>query len=185
MGSQKKKIGNHAAAVAIWSVDYNFCRLHQTLRMTPAMESGISNQVWTIEELCGLLPESASATKRIDKGYPKSTRTTSRVAMKYKVFFHRGDELTLKTRVIKGYARLDDFGLHIEGSGGFDIPLDELRGAELFRLHGLGRVIRLEHRQGRLFLAVARLMIGQFALINFFKTGALHEDLVAIAARKS
>jgi hypothetical protein len=47
---------------------YNFCRVHSTLRVTPAMESGLSNYVWTIEELCGLLPETASATKRIDKG---------------------------------------------------------------------------------------------------------------------
>jgi hypothetical protein len=46
---------------------YNFCRVHSTLRVTPAMESGISDHVWTIEELCGLLPETASATKRIDK----------------------------------------------------------------------------------------------------------------------
>ena len=105
--------------------------------------------------------------------------------MKCKVFYHRGDELTLKTRVMKGYARLDDSALHIEGPGGFDIPLGELQEAELFRLHGLGRVIRVEHRQGRLFLAVIRLMIGQFAFINFFKTGALHKDLVAVTARKS
>jgi IS1 family transposase len=63
-----KKIENHAASVAIWFMYYNFCRVHQTLRVTPAMEAGISNHVWTIEELCGLLPETASATKRIDKG---------------------------------------------------------------------------------------------------------------------
>jgi hypothetical protein len=105
--------------------------------------------------------------------------------MKYKVFFHRGDELTLKTRVMKGHAQLDDSGLHIEGSGGFDIPLSELQEAELFRLHGLGRVIRIEHHQGRVFLAVTRLMIGQLALINFFKTGALHKELVAVTAHKS
>jgi hypothetical protein len=105
--------------------------------------------------------------------------------MKYKVFFHRGDELTLKTRVMKGHAQLDDAGLHIEGREGFDIPLGELEDAELFRLHGLGRVIRIEHRQGRLFLSVTRLMIGQFALINFFKTGALHKELVAVTAHKS
>jgi hypothetical protein len=63
-----KKIENHAAAVAIWFMYYSFCRVHQTLRVTPAMESGLSNHVWTIEELCSLLPESASAAKRIDKG---------------------------------------------------------------------------------------------------------------------
>ena len=39
-----------------------------TLRVTPAMEAGISDHVWTIEELCGLIPEPASAAKLIDKG---------------------------------------------------------------------------------------------------------------------
>jgi hypothetical protein len=34
---------------------YNFCRIHQTLRVTPAMEAGISNHVWTLEEIVNLL----------------------------------------------------------------------------------------------------------------------------------
>ena len=63
-----KKIESHAAAVALWLMYYNFCRVHSTLRVTPAMEASISNHVWTIAELCGLLPEMTSATKRIDKG---------------------------------------------------------------------------------------------------------------------
>ena len=63
-----KKIENHAAAVALWFMYYNFCRVHTTLRVTPATEASISNHVWTIDERCGLLPEMASATKRIDKG---------------------------------------------------------------------------------------------------------------------
>jgi len=54
--------------VALFFLYYNFCRVHSTLRVTPAMESGLSDHVWTIGELCGLLPETASATKRIDKG---------------------------------------------------------------------------------------------------------------------
>jgi hypothetical protein len=50
-----KKVENHAAAVALWFMYYNFCRVHQTLRVTPAMEAGISNHVWTLDELVGLL----------------------------------------------------------------------------------------------------------------------------------
>src|SRR5580700_7766999 len=50
-----KKFENHAASVALWFMYYNFCRVHQTLRVTPAMEAGISNHVWTLEELVGLL----------------------------------------------------------------------------------------------------------------------------------
>jgi IS1 family transposase len=63
-----KKVENHRHMVALFFLYYNFCRVHSTLRVTPAMEAGISDHVWTIEELCGLLPETASAAKRIDKG---------------------------------------------------------------------------------------------------------------------
>lgn len=49
------KLENHAAAVALWFAYYNFCRIHQTLRVTPAMEAGLSEHPWTIEELVNLL----------------------------------------------------------------------------------------------------------------------------------
>jgi hypothetical protein len=101
--------------------------------------------------------------------------------MKYKVFFHRGDELSLKTKVSKGRAWLDDAGLHVEGPNGFTIPSGEILEAELFRLHGLGRVIRIDHKGGRIFRAVVRLMLGQFAIINFFRTGTLQEQLAFVA----
>jgi IS1 family transposase len=50
-----KKIENHAAAVALYFMYYNFGRVHQTLRVTPAMEAGVANHVWSIEEIVGLL----------------------------------------------------------------------------------------------------------------------------------
>jgi IS1 family transposase len=50
-----KKLENHAAAVALYFMYYNFCRVHQTLRVTPAMEAGIAEHVWSIEEIVGLL----------------------------------------------------------------------------------------------------------------------------------
>ncbi len=49
-----KKIENHAAAVAIHFMHYNFARIHKTLRVTPAMEAGISDHVWTFEEIVRL-----------------------------------------------------------------------------------------------------------------------------------
>ncbi|HVR26526.1 MAG TPA: IS1 family transposase [Candidatus Polarisedimenticolia bacterium] len=52
-----KKVENHAAAVALWFMYYNFCRVHQTLRVTPAMETGISAHVWSVEELAALLDQ--------------------------------------------------------------------------------------------------------------------------------
>ncbi len=50
-----KKIQNHAAALALYFMYYNFCRVHQTLRVTPAMEASVSDHVWTVEEMVGLL----------------------------------------------------------------------------------------------------------------------------------
>ena len=50
-----KKVENHTAAVALYFMYYNFCRIHQTLRVTPAMEAGIANHVWEIEEVVALL----------------------------------------------------------------------------------------------------------------------------------
>lgn len=50
-----KKIENHIAMVALHCMYYNFVRIHQTLRVTPAMEAGIANHVWSIEEIINLL----------------------------------------------------------------------------------------------------------------------------------
>src|SRR6266446_3986557 len=41
-----KKVENHALAVALHYMHYNFCRVHQTLRVTPAMEAGTADHVW-------------------------------------------------------------------------------------------------------------------------------------------
>jgi hypothetical protein len=50
-----KKIENHAAAVAPYPMYYNFGRVHQTLCVTPAMEAGLTDHVWSVEEIVGLL----------------------------------------------------------------------------------------------------------------------------------
>ena len=50
-----KKVENHGHAVALYFTYYNFCRVHQTLRVTPAMESGLTDHVWTLEELLQLI----------------------------------------------------------------------------------------------------------------------------------
>jgi hypothetical protein len=52
-----KKLENHAATVALYFMYYNFGRVHQTLRVTPAMEAGLADHVWSIEEIVGLLGE--------------------------------------------------------------------------------------------------------------------------------
>ena len=46
-----KKWENHWAAVACWYAFYNFCRVHKSLRVTPAMAAGIADHVWSVREL--------------------------------------------------------------------------------------------------------------------------------------
>lgn len=49
-----KKIENHAHSVALFFMHYNFVRVHQTLRVTPAMEAGIATTVWSIQDIVEL-----------------------------------------------------------------------------------------------------------------------------------
>jgi hypothetical protein len=46
-----KKLENHRAAVALWIAFYNLCRVHETLRCTPAMALGITDHIWSVGEL--------------------------------------------------------------------------------------------------------------------------------------
>ena len=61
-----KKFENHAHQVALYFMHYNYCRVHSSLRVTPAMEAGLTDHVWTLAELCSLLPE-RKPNARIDK----------------------------------------------------------------------------------------------------------------------
>jgi hypothetical protein len=50
-----KKVANHEAAIALHFMYYNFCRVHKTLRVTPAMEAGLASHIWEMEELVSLM----------------------------------------------------------------------------------------------------------------------------------
>jgi IS1 family transposase len=50
-----KKIENHVATLAIFYMHYNFVRIHQTLRVTPAMAAGVTSHLWSIQEIVALL----------------------------------------------------------------------------------------------------------------------------------
>jgi len=52
-----KKWENHAAAIMLWYAYYNFCRIHKSLRVTPAMEAGIADHVWELTELLAFSSE--------------------------------------------------------------------------------------------------------------------------------
>lgn len=105
---------------------------------------------------------------------------------KYKVFFHHGAELGLKTRVAKGEAWVDDAGLHVQGASGATlVAKDRIRKAAFIRLQGSLRVIQIDHEGGRLFLCVIRFMIGQFAVGNFFGNGKLLKDISALQDKEN
>jgi hypothetical protein len=55
-----KKVENHAHAVALYFVHYNFARIHGTLRTTPAMAVGLADHVWSIEEIVALLDRASA-----------------------------------------------------------------------------------------------------------------------------
>lgn len=59
-----KKVENHAYAVALHFMFYNFVKVHQTLKVTPAMEAGLTSRVWDIEDLVALVDENETAPKK-------------------------------------------------------------------------------------------------------------------------
>lgn len=58
-----RKVENHAHAVALHFMHYNFGRVHKTLRVTPAMEAGIASHVWTHAEIAALMKDQAPAKR--------------------------------------------------------------------------------------------------------------------------
>jgi IS1 family transposase len=53
--AHSKKVENHAHAISLYFLHYNYCKIHSTLRVTPAMEAGLTDHVWEVEELLALL----------------------------------------------------------------------------------------------------------------------------------
>jgi hypothetical protein len=62
-----KKLENHEAAVSPLGCFYNFCRVHETLRCTPAMELGVTEHIWIIGELVAEALKSEEVTSRADQ----------------------------------------------------------------------------------------------------------------------
>ena len=52
-----KEQENHEHALALYFMHYKFARIRQTLRVTPAMEAGVSNHVWSLQEIIGVSPQ--------------------------------------------------------------------------------------------------------------------------------
>ncbi len=54
-----KKVENHCHALALYFVWYNFCRIHKTLRVSPAMAAGVANRLWGMEDIAALVEAAA------------------------------------------------------------------------------------------------------------------------------
>ena len=50
-----KRLENHALAVALHYMHYNFCRIHKTLRVTPVMAAGVTDRLWTVADIAALV----------------------------------------------------------------------------------------------------------------------------------
>ncbi len=55
-----KKVENHAYAIAIHFMYYNFVRIHTTLRVTPAMAAGVTDRLWELEDIVKLIDDEVS-----------------------------------------------------------------------------------------------------------------------------
>ena len=58
-----KKAENHAHMMAIYFMHYNFVRIHQTLRVTPAMAAGVTDKLWEMNDLVAIVEAAESAPK--------------------------------------------------------------------------------------------------------------------------
>lgn len=55
-----KKVENHVAALAVYFMYYNFARIHQTLRVTPAMAAGVADRLWDVSDIVALLDQNSN-----------------------------------------------------------------------------------------------------------------------------
>lgn len=69
-----KKLENHEHAFSLFAMHYNFARIHKTLRVTPAMEAGVSDHVWTMEEIVEVVE---AATPKLAKRGPYKARISN------------------------------------------------------------------------------------------------------------
>lgn len=64
--AHSKKVDNHRHMVALHYMHYNYCRVHSSLRVTPAQEAGLSDHVWGVEELVALMPKPTARISTIE-----------------------------------------------------------------------------------------------------------------------
>jgi hypothetical protein len=95
-------------------------------------------------------------------------------SMKYKVIYHFGNEIGIKTKVESGYLIWQEKSFLLSGKTSCEVPFSSFLSVEMFRLHGTMRMIKLFCQDRTIFLSVVRFSIGGFfATGDFFKNGEL------------
>jgi hypothetical protein len=75
-----KKVENHCHALALYFVYYNFVRRHQTLRVSPAMEAGISDRLWSMEDIVALIDAAGSEPKKRGTYKPRQPKSAAAIS---------------------------------------------------------------------------------------------------------
>lgn len=105
--------------------------------------------------------------------------------MPYKVIFHEGEVIALATKVHVGRLSLENRLLSIEGESSICIPQESIQSVELFRHHNTGRMLKIDHSGGVLFVSVVRFVLfGYLAVGNFFANGRLKNELQGIITNR-
>ncbi len=69
-----KKLDNHIHALALYFAFYNFCRIHKTLRVSPAMAAGITDRLWSLEDIIARIDADAPAPKARGPYKPRNSK---------------------------------------------------------------------------------------------------------------
>ena len=69
-----KKLDNHIHALALYFAFYNFCRIHKTLRVTPAMAAGVTDRLWSLEDIVAKIDAMAPAPKPRGPYKPRNSK---------------------------------------------------------------------------------------------------------------
>ena len=59
-----KKLENHMHAISLYFIFYSFCKIHKSLRVTPAMEAGLTDYVWSMDAVVSIIPGEGPLKRR-------------------------------------------------------------------------------------------------------------------------
>ena len=75
-----KKAENHAHMVSLNFMHYNFCRIHKTLRVTLAMAAGVTDRLWSVEDIVGLLDAAADEPRKRGPYKPREPKSADAIS---------------------------------------------------------------------------------------------------------